>query len=223
MTDQQNGPGTDDPVADLQPLNFQPTEDNGTEAIFQSRIDNGDAVYTLTVTTASPGQDQQQAEKLAAFLADMRAKFELTTLNSGVAPSGGQKPEPFDVGLGTQIEPDLVEVRTGTGLFGITVTVLTAVEPEITAKAGGAAQPSRDFVGHVDHGHDHYYTARDGVDTATVWAIQGSGTVGTARPTEPIIVGGAHIGLGPAQQVIVHCTSARPCGYYFDGRFKSKK
>lgn len=142
-----------------------------------------------------------------------------------MARAGGQKPEPFDVGLGTQIEPDLVEVYAGKGgLFGVTVTVLTAVEPEITATAGSPGHHSRDFVGHAYPGHDHYYTARDGVDAATVWAVQGSGTVGTAQPpTESITVGGAHRSLGPAQQVIVHCTSVRPCGYYFDGRFKSKK
>lgn len=114
MTDKQNSPGTDDPVADLQPLTFLRKDDNGTAAIYQARIDNGDAVYTLTVTTASPGQDQQQAEQLAAFLAAMQAKFALTTLTSGAGTPGGQKSETFNVDLGTLIEPNLVVVRTGT-------------------------------------------------------------------------------------------------------------
>lgn len=223
MTDQQSGPGADYPVADLQPLPFQLKDDNGTAAIFQARIDNGDAVYTLTVTTVSPGNDQQQKKQLDAFLAAMRAKFTLITLNSGVDPVGDQQPEPFDVNLGTLIVPDLVMVRTGTGPFGVMMTVLTAVEPELTQTEEGLAQPRGDLVGHVSPQHDHYYTARDGVDSAAVWAVGGSGTVRTAQPSVPplpITVGGATQTLGPAKRLIVHGTGLRRCTYYVDGRFK---
>jgi len=59
------------------------------------------------------------------------------------------------------------------------------------------------------------------MDRATVWAVQGSGKVGTAwPPNEPITVGGTHQQLGRAKTVIVEGAGVRPCTYYFDGRFQ---
>jgi len=223
MTDQQSGPGTGEPAADLQPLAFLETRDDGTAAVFLARIDDGDALYTLTVTTPSPREDPQQKERLRTFIDTMRAKFTLITLDSGPEPTGGDKPEPFDVSLGTLIEPALVTARTGTGPFGVMMTVLTTVEPDLTETDGGPAQPEVNFVGSVSPRHDHYYKARDRVDSATVWAVGGSGTARTAQPTVPplpITVGGPQQNLGPAKWLIVHGTSLRTCTYYVNGRFK---
>ncbi len=173
MTDQVNGTGPGGPVADLQPLAFLQKDDNGTESTYQAQINNADADYTLTVTMASPGQDKQQVDAISQFLKDMRAKFELAAPVSGVDLGGGQGPVSFDVNTGILIEPDLVRVNTGTGLFGITMTLQTTVESDSGEPAAGAF----DIRGVVLRGKSHTYTSRHGRATATVTGLGGSGWI----------------------------------------------
>ena len=85
MTHQQNDPGADNPVADLQALNFQPTKDDGCRAVFQALVGDvpGARVFGLTVTVPSPGEDKEAKAELAAFLDEIRVALVLTAPRSG--------------------------------------------------------------------------------------------------------------------------------------------
>ncbi len=180
MTNQENGTGPDDPAKDLKPLIFLPRSDNGIQAVYQAEINNADAAYTLTVTAASPG-NEQQAQEIKEFLADMVARFELTT----PIPGEIQEPAPFDVNTGILIEPDLVRAHTGTGPFGITMTMQTTVGPDSSEPPAGPFA----IRGVVLGGKSHTYRARHRSATATVRALQGNGWI--SSPNKNIYAGGA--------------------------------
>jgi hypothetical protein len=181
MTNQQDGTGPDNPVANLQPLNFLKKSDNRSQAVYQAEINNADAAYTLTVTAASPGDDQQ-AQNIKEFLADMVVRFELTTPITLGDPGPIQS---FDVKTGILIEPDLVKAPSGPGPFGITMTLQTTVGPD---SSGSLAGPFA-IRGIVLGGKSHTYRARHGRATATVTALQGSGWI--SSPDKNIYAGGA--------------------------------
>ena len=181
MTNQQNGTSPVNPVANLQPLNFLQKSDNGGQAVYQAQINNADAEYTLTVTVASPGNDQQ-AQNIKEFLADMVARFELTTPITGGDPGDIQS---FDVKTGILIEPDLVVAHSGPGPFGITMTLQTTVGSD----SGGPPAGPFAIRGIVLGGKSHTFRARHGSATATVTALQGSGWI--SSPDKNIYAGGA--------------------------------
>jgi hypothetical protein len=185
MTDQQNGTGPYDPAANLQPLNFLPMSDDGIQAVYRAQIDNPDAVYTLTVTTASPADDKERQE-IEQFLADMLATFELTTPLPAEEPDCIQDPEAFDPSTEILIEPDLIEARTGTGPFGIAMTVQTTVGPDYEDEP----LPLGVFAirGVVLAGKNHVYQARHGSATATVTGLQGNGRI--SSPDKDVFTGG---------------------------------
>ena len=185
MTDQQNGTGPYDLAADLQPLNFlRIPRPDGNQAVYQAQINNPDAVYTLTVTTASPGSDQE-GQEIEQFLADIVARFELTTPLPAGEPDSIQETESFDLSTGILIEPDLIEARTGTGPFGIAMTLQTTVGPE-----DGEPLPLGVFAirGVVLAGKSHIYRARHGNATATVTGLQGRGRI--SSPDKDVVTGG---------------------------------
>src|SRR5215831_15588702 len=114
MTSQENCPDIENPQVDLHPLQFK-IEDKDGKSVCQALVDDSEApgqpVYALTVTTASPGDEKAKAE-LDAFLHEMRAGFVLTAPNPDEAPCDDREPEPFDVNTQTQIEFDLIQLRT---------------------------------------------------------------------------------------------------------------
>lgn len=207
MTDQQNGTGPDDPVTDLQPLVFLLKNDNGSLAVYQARINTAAAVYTLTVTAASPGSVQQEQE-ITNFLADMKAEFELATPISG----GTQGPVSVNFNTEILIEPDLVEVLSGTGPgpFGIKMTLRTTVGQD----SGEPVTGIFGIRGVVLRGKSHTYKASNGNALATVTANQGNGWI--SSPDKDIYQ------AGPSQSdrgrtVTVHGTTR--CVYTLVGDF----
>jgi hypothetical protein len=236
MKDQQNSSGLDDPLADLKPLTFVEKDDNGTQVIYQARVDDGNAVYTMTVTAPSPGKDKQEKEQLEEFLANMRATFELDELNQDGSPGAGQimnsgpdsggdqepdppNPDPPNRSDEIQIEPDLVQVRTGTGPFDVTVIVRTTAGLDLPEGKEEFARPRNRARHGIAAGQDQCIKARDQFDTATLWAVRGSAMVGTVQPPgRSITVGGARQSLRHTKEVFVHGITS--CTYYCQGRFR---
>ena len=222
MTSQENCPDIENPQVDLRPLPFHLIEDKDGKSVFQALVDDGDApgkpVYALTVTTASPGDDKKAKADLAAFLEEMRAGFVLTAPNPDEDPCDDQEPEPFNIGTQMQIEPDLVQLRTLKGTFGVTVVVQTAVDGDSTTAEEVATEPAPSALigprATVLQGKEHTYTAVQGLKTATVTARQGSGYI--RRPRKDITAGGGPRSL-TASRVIVHGVTY--CVYDFVGRF----
>jgi hypothetical protein len=222
MTSQENCPDIENPQVDLRPLSFDLTEDKDGKSVFRALVDDSDApgkpVYALTVTTASPGEDEKAMEELKAFLNEMRAGFVLTATNPDEAPCDDKEPEPFDIGTQTQIEPDLVQLRTLKGTFGVTVVVQTAVDGDSATVEEVAAEPAPggpiQARATVQPRKEHTYTAVQGLMTATVTARRGSGTI--RNPTKSITAGGGPRSLR-ASRVIVRGVTL--CVYDFVGRF----
>jgi hypothetical protein len=196
MTNEQNGTGQYSPAADLQPMNFQRKSDDGSKAVYEARIDNPDATFTLTVTTASPGNELEVRE-IEDFLADMVARFELAAPISVENPDYIQEPESFDLSTEILFEPGLVEVRTGTGPFAIAMTLQTTVGSDDVEPPPGEVLAIR---GVVLAGKNHTYTARNGSATATVTGLQGRGRI--SSPNKDISTGGRQSDSG--RTVTVH-------------------
>jgi hypothetical protein len=223
MTSLENCPDIENPQVDLRRLEFHEVEDRDGKSVHQALVDDSDApggpVYALTVTTASPGDDEKAKAELDAFLDEMRAGFVLTAPNPDEPPCDDQEPDPFDIGTQTQIEPGLVQLRTLKGTFGVTVVVQTAADGDHSTNAEEAAaepapgQPIRARVT-VQPGKEHTYTAVGGLKTATVTARQGSGTI--RKPQKGITAGGGPRSL-TASRVIVHGNTLMV--YDFVGRF----
>jgi hypothetical protein len=222
MTSLENCPDIENPQVDLWSLQFSEIEDKDGKSVFQAQLHDSEApgqpVYALTVTTASPGEDEKAKAELRAFLDEMRAGFVLTAPNPDEAPCDDKEPEPFNIATQTQIEPDLVQLRTLKGTFGVTVVVQTAVDGHSSTAeeiATGPAPGQRiPFRATIQPGKEHTYTAIGGLQTATVTARQGSGTIRT--PRKYISAGGGPRSL-KARTVIVHGYTLLV--YDFVGRF----
>jgi hypothetical protein len=221
MTQQENCPDVENPQVDLRPLDFREIENKDGKSVFQALIDDSEApgkpVYALTVTTGSPSDDNAK-ENLYAFLKGMRAGFVLTAPNPDEDPCDDQEPEPFNIDTQTQIEPDLVQLRTLKGTFGVTVVVQTAVDAAVAKAEEVSAEPAPGapipYRATVQPGKEHSYTAVQGLNTATVTARQGSGTI--RNPVKNITAGGGPRSLR-ASRVIVRGVTF--CVYDFVGRF----
>lgn len=208
MTSPDNCPDIENPQVDLGPLDFREVESKDGTSVFVALVDQtkapGGPTFSLTVTTASPGDEEAKAE-LDSFLTEMQAGFVLTAPYPDEPPCDDEEPAPFDIGTQTQIEADLVRLGTLKGTFGVTVVVQTAadghsdtVEQVPVAAAPGALIP---FRATVQRGKEHTYTARQGLKTATVTARQGSGYI--ASPRKYITAGGKPRSLR-ARRVTVH-------------------
>lgn len=222
MEDQQCDPCAEITVVDLKPLTFDLAEDNGTAAIYVARVDEPDAPggpeYALTVTVASPRQDAEAKAEIDAFLSEMRAAFLLTAPNPDEDSPDDQEPGPFDIAAEIQIVPELVQLRTLKGTFGVTAIVRTEVEEGDTEAVESFAEPATgppDPVRHkIGAGKNHRYTAKGGIKTATAAALKGSGNI--RPPVKAIFVGGSPQSV-TAKTVIVHGVTA--CTYNFAGKF----
>jgi len=220
MTSQENCPDIENPQVDLHPLQFK-IEDKDGKSVCQALVDDSEApgqpVYALTVTTASPGDEKAKAE-LDAFLHEMRAGFVLTAPNPDEAPCDDREPEPFDVNTQTQIEFDLIQLRTLRGTFGVTVVVQTAVDGHSSTAEEIPAAPAPggliQYRATVQPGKEHTYAAIGGLRTATVTARQGSGYI--RSPIKDIAAGYRSRSLR-ARRVIVHGYTFMV--YDFAGRF----
>ena len=226
MTSTQPDPEPEDPAVRLRHMDFRPVEVDDYKAVYRAFIDDAEApgapVYALTVTVASPGDGE--AEELERFLNDMEAGFVLTAPNPEEDTGDDQEPLPdLDLDKEILIEPQLVQLRTLDGTFGVTVVVRTAVDE---GEDSGAAefrsaledQPAvaefyiRETVG---SGKDHRYTAKGGViRTATATARSGTGTI--RQPVKYIRVGGGSRSVS-GTTVWVHGVTR--CTYDFVGYF----
>jgi hypothetical protein len=224
MTSQENCPDIENPQVDLRSLQFRKIEDKGGKSVFRALVDDSEApgqpVYALTVTTASPGEDEKAKAELDAFLDELRAGFVLTAPNPDEAPCDDKEPEPFHIKTQTQIEFDLIRLRTLKGTFGVTVVVQTAVDgdPSTAEEIAAAPAPGQPILYRdtVLAGKEHTYTAIGGLRTATVTARQGSGSI--RRPRKHVHAGGRSKSLR-ARRVIVHGDTFMV--YDFVGRFNS--
>jgi hypothetical protein len=210
MTDQQSNPGTESPVADLQPVTFQPIENDGEKAIYRALVHDQSTpsgpVCSLTVTVASPVSDEDK-QQVQAFLEEMRAGLALLPEPN---PEDG-KPEdlgPFDPDT-IQLELELLR-PTGPGTFGVAVTVetTTGLNPEIKTTTGPPAErenkPAEAKAGVVLAGRDQFWSASGGVPLkATVTPSGGFGNIRSAG-TRPIDVNPGKPGSLRATKVQVH-------------------
>jgi hypothetical protein len=223
MTSQENCPDIENPQVDLRSLQFS-IEDKDGKSVCRALVDDSEApgqpVYALTVTTASPGEDEKAKAELGAFLDEMRAGFVLTAPNPDEAPCDDKEPKPFDIETQTQIEFALIRLRTLSGTFGVTVVVQTAVDGDSSTAEEIAAEPAPgrliQFRATVQPGKEHTYTAIGGLRTATVTARQGSGYI--RSPIKHVAAGGGSRSLR-ARRVIVHGSTFMV--YDFVGRFNS--
>jgi hypothetical protein len=202
MTDQQSSPGGD-PVVGLQPLTFVKETDNSQVAVFQALIDNSDAVYTLTVTLASPGIDEEANKELNEFLSQMLAGFALTASTPG---KGLPDSEPFNYENQIKIEAGVVELREAKGDVDVIVGVQTTAKgaPSVAINYG------------IGPGKEHWWSAIGGLQSGTVTAEQGSGNV--RPPKKPVIIGPSVTAYG--NPVIVACDPySAYFKYGFSGRF----
>jgi hypothetical protein len=225
MTDQQSNPGAESPVPDLQPITFQPIQDDGQKAIYRALIYGRNAprgaVCSLTVTVASPITDQDKQE-LQAFLEGMRAGLVLLPEPN---PGDGmpEDPGPFDPDT-IRFELELLE-PTGPGPFGVAVTVetTTGLDPGIKTTTGpapeGKSRPAEDKHGVVLAGRDQFWSASGGAPLkGTVTPSGGSGNIRSPR-TPPKDVSPDHPGSLRATEIQVHGYKRMPYGIsnFFNG------
>ncbi len=217
MTDQQSSPGAESPVADLQPITFQPIQGGSYTVTYQALVEDKNApgapVYSLTVTTATPSSDGEE-EELQALLTEMRASFAL--LPEPNPEDTPEDPGPFDPSMQIQITPELLEL-SGPGPVGVVATVQTTTG--VALQVGSV--PALDRPDVVPAGKDHYWRASGGAPLkATVTPSGGYGTIRSLR-SAAIDVSVGHPGCLRATEVIVHGTSRMDYSIsnYFNGPY----
>jgi hypothetical protein len=230
MTHQQCCPDVDT-VVDLRALTFKRKEDDGRMAVYRGYLHDkgapGEPLYAVTVTVASPNEDEEAKAELEAFLSEMLVGFVLTAPVPDEYPCDDQESEPFNIDNQLQIEFALVR-STIENTVGVTAVVHTTVEgrayagedftgagtgtlPELTQFVRRRVQTvsTRDLRGSVLQGKDHRYTAVGGLKRrATVTARLGRGSIRPARrrPIRRIRAGGPSRSVR-ARTLIVHAAS----------------
>jgi hypothetical protein len=226
MTSTQPEPGPEAPAVRLQDIDFQLVTEDDHKAVYKAIIEDDDApgapVYALTVTVASPGD--WTAKELERFLNEMEAGFVLTAPNPEEDTGADREPLPdLDLDKEILIEPQLVQLRTLDGTFGVTVVVRTAVAEGKDPKAaefrwalGDQPVVAEAYLRKtVLAGRDHRYSSIGGViRTATATARNGTGTI--RQPSQYIRVGG---GSRSAKGTTVWVHGVTTCTYDFVGYF----
>jgi hypothetical protein len=215
----------------LRPMDFRRVTEDSDRAVYTAQMEDdapGAPVYSLTVTTASPGSDEKASRELDNFLQRIEIAFFLTGPDSGEEDSGeeeggeDQESAPdFDPENEILIEPRLVRLRTlEGGTFGVTMVMATTVatdDPQPTEKKTPAqAEEQPDVVAQlatnqlVTPARDHVYRAIGGPMTGTATSHTGTGTLS-----------GKRFGIQSAtgSSLVVHSVTPS-CYYLFVGKFK---
>lgn len=178
MKQQESYSWAETPILDLQPLNFKPVPSDPRLIAYQALIKSpapGIPMFSLTVTAASPGDDQQAERDLQSLLSNMRAG--VLVADGGPVEDPPDDPEPFNPDTEIEIKAELVESGTTERTFGVIMVIQTAVDSGTEAEAdlaAPAAAASADYK--VPQGREHKFTANHRM-FATVTAIAGSGSL----------------------------------------------
>jgi len=189
MQQQQSYPWTEIPTLRLQPLDFKklpPQSGDSGVVVYQALAKSAapcTPTFSLTVTAASPGKDQQAERELQYLLRTMRARFLLTDQGPDKDPHDEPEPGPFNPDTEIEIAPALVGQEKIKETFGVIMVLETAVDGSTEAEADQAALAAG---GTVPAGRDHKYT-----HSAPMWAYvtpsRGSGSVRSAgNPRHPV-------------------------------------
>lgn len=190
---QQSYPWTEIPTLGLQPLDFKklppPPGDSGV-VVYQALVKSAapcTPTFSLTVTAASPGDDQQAERELQCLLGTMRARFLLTDQGPDEGPHDDPEPGPFDPDTEIEIAPALVGREKIKETFGVIMVLETAVAGSTEAESDPAAlTATRIPEDTVPAGRDHKYTS-----SYRMWAYvtpsRGSGTIRSYyTPSHPV-------------------------------------
>jgi hypothetical protein len=202
MKQQESNPWAENPISELQPLNFKPVHPSDPRLVaYQALIKSpapGIPMFSVTVSAASPGDDQQAERELQSLLSNMRAGLLVT--EGGPVQDAPDDPKPFNPDTEIEIKIELVEQGTTERTFGVIMAIQTAVDSGTEAEADQAAlAAARSAHGTVPKGRDHKYTAPRRM-WATVTSISGSGSV--RSPVDPVPAGGTGYAYG--RTVYVH-------------------
>ena len=192
MKQQESDPWAEISILGLQPVKFKPVASDPRLAVYQALIKSPAPdmpTFSLTVTTASPGDDQEAERELQSLLSNMRAG--VLVADGGPVQDPPDDPEPFNPDTQIEIRIEPVEPVTTERTFGVIMVLQTTVDsgPEAEAEAGLAAPvpaPSPNY--RVPQGKEHKYTANHAM-IATVTAIPGSGRL--RPPGGPVSAGGS--------------------------------
>jgi hypothetical protein len=178
MKQQESSPWAENPISELQPLNFKPVPTDPRLVAYQALIKSpapGMPMFSVTVTAASPGDDQQAERELQSLLSNMRAGLLVT--EGGPVQDAPDDPEPFNPDTEIEIKVELVEQGTTERTFGVIMVIQTAVDSGTEAEADLAAPtavPSPYYT--APKKKRHKFTATHPM-YATVTANGGSGSL----------------------------------------------
>lgn len=214
MRHKQCYPWAEIPMLELEPLNFKPLSSDSDVVIYRALINStgpGKPTFSVTVTAASPGEDQQAEAELESLLGNMRARFLLADRGPDEGLYDDREPESFNRYREILIEPRLAEPAEIKGAFGVIMVLQTAVEgaalvasvQQELARICSRVRQIRALTAYpppsVPKGRDHKYTASSRM-WATVTPSQGKGSI--RWPRRRVSAGGtARI---YAKRVLVH-------------------
>jgi len=203
MKQQESNPWAEISIIDLQPLNFKPVPSDPRLVAYQALIKSPAPrmpMFSLTVTAASPGDDQQAERELQSLLSNMRAGSLVT--EGGPVQDAPDDPEPFNPDTEIEFKIELVEQGTTERTFGVIMVIQTAVDSGSEAEADQAAlAAARSLYGTVPKKRDHKYTAPSS-RWATVTSTSGSGSV--RSPVSPVPSASGGSGYAYGRTVYVH-------------------
>jgi hypothetical protein len=193
MQQQQSYPWTEIPTLGLQRLDFKklpPPPGDRRVVVYQALVESAapcTPTFSLTVTAASPGHDEQAERELQCLLGTMRARFLLTDHGPDEGPHDDPEPRPFNPDTEIEIAPALVGQEKIEETFGVIMVLETAVDGSTEAEADQAAlAAARSAYGTVPKERDHKYTSSVRM-WATVTPSRGSGSVrSSGNPPHPV-------------------------------------
>jgi hypothetical protein len=214
--DSYGSDGTEAGVPNLQPVKFEPIQNDGRLAVYQALIRNPSepgTEYSLTVTAASPAEGPETTA-LQEFLNEMQVAFSL--LPAPVPEDRvTEAPDPFDAKNEVLIEPGVVTLgREGPVGVAVAVETVTGYDKQSLIK-----RVIRIFYKTtVGAGKDHRWTAKGNVpQQATVIVKKGYGTVKATKPPSQNVQVGSKKYYATGKVVTVHGTIRMT--YYLYGSF----
>jgi len=228
---------------ELHSLNFESVQEDTHKIVLQARV-KSDALYALTVTMASPGEDEKARTEIEEFLSNIKAGF----VRVEPAPYGEsyeeQDQEPFDVGKHILFSGGVIKdnpagenaagfrmvVQARATSCSVLEEVLSELERTLIAFVANALRTlarfglglrgtlgihKADVPGYLTKGQQHMYTSTTGGKAkATLVATKGSGLIKT--PVKYVSAPGS-VSI-TAVSVIVQATSPS-FNYRIDGTF----
>jgi hypothetical protein len=188
MTQLPDSTSAENQVVSLQAVSFESISSNPKLAVYQAEIvDQANfpgITYSLTVTTASPGDDPASKKALQDFLDEIRAGLEVLPGPPQVSLDD-EAPEPFNPDQQVMFAFELIE-STGPEPVDVGLVVETTTGLDIQAEtpdapgvnAAGREVEARFTVG--PGGREHYWTSRTPA-WARVDVVTGRGNIRNPR------------------------------------------